>query len=72
LVVCAAVAVIGASEKQDRVMPALEALKLEKVPELFGEDIHYKVTKKTIDYLEKLRKEEKELVLDRDGSIREK
>jgi hypothetical protein len=72
LVVCAAVAVIGATERQERVMPALEALKLEKVPELFGEEVRYKVTKHTIEYLENLRKEGKELVLDRDGAIREK
>jgi hypothetical protein len=72
LVVCAAVAILGASEKQEKVMPALESLKLEKIPELFGEEIHYKVTKETVDYLERLRKEGRELVLDRDGSIREK
>ena len=72
LVVCVAVAVIGATKEQDRVMPALEALKLEKMTELFGSEVHYKVTRQTIDYLERLRKEEKELVLDRDGSLREK
>lgn len=72
LVVCAAVAVLGATERQEKVMPALEALKLEKIRELFGEEVHYKVTKETVDYLERLRKEGRQLVLDRDGSISEK
>ena len=73
LVVVAAIAVLGASERQDVIMPALETLKLERLlgAEIEGE-VHFKVTKKTIDYLERLRKDETVLIVDRDGRIREK
>jgi hypothetical protein len=73
LVAFVAIAVVGATERQDHVMPALESLKLERAlgAELEGE-VHYKVTKGTIEYLDRLRKEGRVLVVDRDGTIREK
>jgi hypothetical protein len=54
-------------------MPAFESLKLERAlgAELEGE-VHYKVTKGTIEYLDRLRKEDRVLVVDREGGIREK
>jgi hypothetical protein len=73
LVAIVAIAVAAATERQERVMPAFEALKLERAlgAELEGE-VHYKVTKATIEYLDRLRKEDRVLVIDRNGAIREK
>lgn len=73
LVIVAAIAVLGASERQELITPALETLKFERAlgAELEGE-VHFKVTKKTIDYLERLRKDGTVLIVDRDGKIREK
>lgn len=73
LVACVAIVAVAATERQDRVMPVFDALKMERAlgAELEGE-VHFKVTKRTIEYLDRLRKEDRVLVVDRDGNIHEK
>ena len=73
VVACAAITLMGLTEKQATVAPALETLKLEKVPsDVIGGPMSYKVTKKTIEHLEHLMKEGKVLVLENDGALKVK
>jgi hypothetical protein len=68
-----ALGLVGASlitEKQGMVCPAIEELKLEAVKsKVIGGPQRYKVTKATIDYLQKLMKEGKVIIVNNDGSI---
>ncbi len=73
LVACVAILLMGITEKQATVAPALESLKLERLPsEVIGGPISYRVTKKTVEHLERLLKDDKVLVLGNDGSLKEK
>ena len=58
------------TENQGMVCPAIEKLKLEVVKsKVIGGPQRYKVTKATIDYLQKLMKEGKVIVVNNDGSL---
>jgi hypothetical protein len=73
LIAFTAIGLVGANlitEKQGIVAPAMEELKLELVKsKVIGGPQRYKVTKATIDHLQKLMKEGKVIVLNNDGSL---
>jgi hypothetical protein len=73
LIAFTAIGLVGANlitEKQGIVAPAMEELKLELVQsKVIGGPQRYKVTKATIDHLQKLMKEGKVIVLNNDGSL---
>lgn len=59
------------TEAQSHVIPALEALKLKPVKsEVIGGPQKFKVTKETLDFLNKAMKDGKSIVVEGDGSIK--
>ncbi len=64
---------LGATQEQSLVMSVLTALKFEFVPPpdgRIGGPMEFKITKKTIKFLDDLRARGKVLVIENDGSLR--